>query len=152
MINKKGFIRTIEALIAIVLLLGLIVFIYSGNAKKLLNTPEVVDKASSFIINEFLNKPEFRTCFLNAQTQAFCKDGLSVSIPQKDTDCKPIIINFIEKSIPPGYNYECEICPGSKSCTTITAPKDVSIYPKSGFIYTITSPRVVRLYLYSIKK
>src|SRR3989344_3616520 len=150
MINKKGFIRTIEALIAIVLLLGLIAFIYSGNAKKLLNTPEVVDKASSFIINEFLNKPEFRTCFLNAQTQAFCKDGLSTQ--NSPNDCKTTILEFIQKSIPPGYIYECEICSGSKSCTTITAPKDVSIYPKSGFIYTSTSPRVIRLYLYSIKK
>ena len=42
MMNNRGFIKTIEALIAIVLLLGLIVFIYSGNAKKL---PKTVNSA-----------------------------------------------------------------------------------------------------------
>ena len=117
--NKRGFIRTIEALIAIVLLLGLIVFIYSGNPKKLPSTPEVVDKASSFIINEFLNKPEFRNCFVSISQEGRCNEKLN-------PNCKISIENFITKSIPLGYNYDCEVCFKAKSCLlSINAAKDI---------------------------
>ena len=152
MFGKIGFIRTVEALIAILLLLSLILYIFSGNPKILPGTPEVVDKANSFIINEFLFNNTFRTCFTNTINEGKCDLTLNSIIGTSDNkNCNEIINDFISKSIPIGYAYDCEVCQSSKSCVNVNAPKDLSLYTKSAFIFSSTNARVVRIYLYEKK-
>ncbi|MEK6882871.1 MAG: hypothetical protein AABY22_24825, partial [Nanoarchaeota archaeon] len=119
MYGKEGFLRTLEAIISIVLLLGLILYILSGSAKIIPRTPDVVTDTNDYIINEFLNNPAYRKCFALA-TSGECDKALSDTPPE---NCKTNIINFVQKAMPPGYTYSCEVCQSSKSCTTINALK-----------------------------
>ena len=142
MFGKKGFIRTVEAVIAIILLLGLILFIFSDNNEILSRTPAAVKDANSYIINEFLHDNTFRNCFSNAD-EGNCNEKL-------DNFCRDTVNDFISKSIPPGYSYACEVCKTSKSCSNLNIPQDKSVYPKSGFIYSELKKegRIIRVYIF----
>ncbi len=143
MFGKQGFIRTVESLIAIILLLGFILYTFNGE-KNFSNTPKTVEDTNRFISNEFLFNNQFRTCFINTIGEGFCEDKVT-------SNCRSLLNDFITKSVPAGYDYECEICDSSQSCTNLRAPKDLSLYPKSVFIFSGTNAKVVRMYLYEKK-
>ncbi len=149
MMNKKGFIRTLEALISILLLLGFILYLFSGKSTNIETTPEIVESANNNIINEFLYNPTFRTCFSNTNNYGLCSNVL---VDVDNIKCKEEINNFIVKSVPIGYSHDCEICNTAKSCSNIRAPKEKSVYPNSGFIYSEKNKegRIVRIYIYPI--
>ncbi len=161
--NKKGFIRTIEAVIAILVLLGLVLFIFGDKPTEIKKTPEVVESALSFITSEFLYNELFRNCFsnLNLDTNngGECESKLS-SVNIGNVNCKTAIVDqFLRNvdrgpfmSIPTGYDFKCEVCKTTRSCETFTFPEDKSVYPKSVFIYKSKDDkeeaRVVRIYLF----
>ena|SRR3989344_3863273 len=150
MFGKKGFIRTVEAVIAIVLLLSLILFVFSGDNEILNRTPEAVKDANSHIINEFLHNNTFRNCFSNTE-EGNCNDRLmSVIGTSENRNCKDIVTDFISKSLPSGYSSACEVCKTSKSCANLNIPQDKSVYPKSGFIYSEAKKegRIIRVYIF----
>ena len=150
MFGNRGFIRTVEAVIAIVLLLGLILFVFNGSNQILSRTPVVVKDANSYIINEFLHNNTFRECFSNAE-EGKCNDKLSlVTSTSENRKCSDIVNDFLSKSMPAGYSYECEVCKSSNSCANLNIPEDKSVYPKSGFIYSEAKKeeRIIRVYIF----
>lgn len=143
-INKRGFIRTIESVIAIVILLGFILYIYDdGSSEIKTGIPENVEKANTYIINEFLHNETLRSCFVNNIGNGNCNSVLEIN-------CKNKINDFLLKSVPIGYSSACEICKDSRSCTSFNFPKEKSVYPKTGFIYSniYKEGRIVRIYIY----
>ena len=144
--NKKGFIKTLEAIISIVLLLGLVLFIFSGNPNILKLTPQVVDNANLFIINEFLSNETFRNCFINTDNNLCTNIDLFAT---RDRKCGEVIVDFLLNSVPAGYENKCEVCISSKSCTDLNIP-DKSTYTKSGFIYSEkeNEGRIIRSYIF----
>lgn len=130
MIHKKGFIKTIEAVIAIVFILG---FIYMVTPREKTNlegeTPPNVKTAHNFIMSEFLHNETLREY---------------VAKGDKDS-----VEPFISANIPGGYDYAFEICNSTLSCTTEELPLKVT-YVGSVFVASnITGqPRVVRLYIW----
>lgn len=159
--NKKGFIRTLESLIAIILLLVFVIYIYNGNATKIeVKIPEIVENANEYIINEFLNNNLYRNCFSKTNSFGLCSNAfISDSTLNNCWDNNPSInpdtnINsFLKKAMPPGYTFSCEILQDQKSFSTLPLEtKDKSVYPKSGLIYSEQNQqiRVVRVYIYPI--
>lgn len=151
MLDKNGFIRTLEALIAIFLLLGLILYIFSTVPKKAQGIPDIIEKNNNFIINEFLNNITLRSCITQTDNDGSCNRSLeNLKTTQENKDCKDVFSDFILKSIPIGYSFSCEICKTSKSCSNIGAAIDKAVYPKSGFVYSDLKKegRLVRIYLY----
>ena len=151
-IDKKGFIRTLEAVIAIILLLGLVLYTYNINPKTRIKTPLIIESTNNFIINEFLNNEEYRYCFSNTDLEGTCDFSLTNPsvIKINNKNCNDIIKNFVTKALPPGYSYACEVCKTSKSCSNVNSPKEKSVYPKSGLIYSAVKSegRIIRIYLY----
>jgi|SRR3989344_2955394 len=145
--NKKGFIKTLEAIISIVLLLGLVLFIFSGNPNILKRTPQIVDSSNTFIINEFLNNDTFRNCFINSGSSVCTEIDFSAT---RDRKCGEVIEDFLLNSVPAGYEGKCEVCISSKSCTNLNIPLDKSVYTKAGFIYSEKSNegRIIRNYIF----
>ncbi|MEK6937169.1 MAG: hypothetical protein AABW58_03810 [Nanoarchaeota archaeon] len=140
--NKKGFIRTIEAVIAIVILLGLVLTIFGDKEQEIKKTPDAVESSLNYITNEFLYNEELRNCVIASNSDGSCISSLS---------CREKVDSLLKTSTPPGYNYECEVCKTTRSCVSVDAPEDKSIYPKSAFLYKpgeADEIRIVRVYLF----
>ncbi|MBI2672619.1 hypothetical protein HYX16_06825 [Candidatus Woesearchaeota archaeon] len=148
MFGKKGFIKTLEAIISIVLLLGLVLFIFSGNSNILKRTPQVVESTNTFVINEFLNNETFRNCFINTNSN-LCTE-IDFFTTSENRKCGEVIGDFLLKSAPTGYDNKCEVCISSKSCTDLNIPVDKSVYTRSGFIYSEKEKegRIIRNYIF----
>lgn len=104
MVNKKGFIRTLEAVIAIVIILGFIIYI-APSRKLDIGIPSNVKEAKEFVLHEVLTDEELRECVVSGNLD--CKDS-----------CGGKLKKFLDDNKPAGYEYECEICPwaGSSGC------------------------------------
>lgn len=158
MFGKKGYLRTVEAVMAIIILLGLILYTFNTGQDNLkLKIPESVDSANTFIINEFLNNAEYRSCFeqvdLSQESPGLCNIVLINKKNKNADDCVEVINKFLENSAPNGYSVDCEICKTPVSCSNSRAPLDKSVYPRSGIISLATSSEkeignVIRIYTY----
>jgi|SRR3989344_2152381 len=146
--NKIGFIRTIEAVIAVVLLLGFVLYIFSNNPKILTKTPDIVENTNKYILNEFLYNSSFRTCFSNTVGEGLCNKSSIYKIGNEK--CSESINDFLLKSMPSGYHFSCEVCKTPKSCTNINIQSEKSVYPKSIFIYSdvFKEGRIIRNYIF----
>ena len=126
MFGKKGFIRTMEAVLAIFLLLGLILYIFSTIPKNSASTPKIIEDTNSFIINELTTNNTFRSCIINTDTEGSCNKSLEniKTTFQNNIECKDVFSDFILRSTP------------------LTASACFASYPKLTFLYSI-SPFVV---------
>lgn len=130
MVNKKGFIRTLEAVIAIILILGFIFWVTPKVTEFEEEVPENIASSKEFIMNQILYDKDYSQCIAFA-TEGKCEDVL-ISVSD---ECKSKIIDsLIKKNIPVGYDYSCEICSGSW-CGKANYPDDRSIYTNSIFVY-----------------
>jgi hypothetical protein len=137
MVNKKGYLKTIEAVVAILIILG---FIYVITPKQHLpkeTTPQSVESAEEFVINQALYNSTYRNCIVI--NDRACIDAL------------------VKKNTPLGYNYQFEMCDTSTSCLqklNIILPIDKSIYSKNVFISQeqgVINPKVFRIYMWEGK-
>jgi len=70
MVNKRGFIRIVEAIIAIVVVFGFILIAFpQGRNQTTGETPYEIEQTQERIIGEITNNIEFRRCILNLTTE-----------------------------------------------------------------------------------
>lgn len=132
MVNNRGFLRTLEAVVAILIILALIV--YLAPSKKLeTGVPSNVKEAKEFILKEILTNKTLREC-------------ISDNIGDCKTACESKLKNFISSNVPFGYDYGCEICgAGDQGCANLRKIQDKNVY--SGVIY-LNFDKTFRLFLY----
>ena len=119
MVNKKGFIRTLEAVIAVVVVLT---FIYVVILKAETPTGEVpfnIRDTQKFIFEEIALNDAHRNCIVSSSSGPCLCTGIN---------------QLIEGNKPAGYNYACEICNKAQSCANLDIPLDKSVYTDSIFI------------------
>jgi hypothetical protein len=94
--GKKGFIRIIEAIIAIIIVFGFIVLAIPKNQEEMVETPYDIEQIQEKIINEISNNVTFRRCILN------------ISQPyQEPSNCgKRMILPFITQEAAIGFSFE----------------------------------------------
>jgi len=146
--NKKGFVRTLEAVIAIILLLS-IVYMVTPERKFDISTPNKIEQAHTVIFSEVSLNQSFRNCILpnnliigainNAEGQY---TGTVIS-----NSCLDPINNFIELHRPNGYVYLAEVCNKSASCLDSNLPIDKSIFAES-ILLASDDPKVFRVYFW----
>mgnify|MGYP001560463607 CR=1 FL=1 len=155
--DKKGFIKTLEAVIAIVLLLGFILFMLSmTKQKEVIAKPFVVKNAQTFILDQVLYDSNLRDCVSNAIVPASCSgDSCKCKniLANPDPNCAELITGtngIITKNTPPGYGSDCEICQNTPaSCADVDAGlKD--LYTDARFIGKSGSNdlKVIRIYMF----
>lgn len=99
--DKKGFIRTLEAIIAIVLLLIVsVVVITRPSHDNESSVPPVVEASQNIIVQTLRLDESVRSCVLNANSCAGQEDAVS---------------QVIEKYQPRGYDYAYRLC-GTPNC------------------------------------
>lgn len=133
--NNKGFIRTLEAVVAIILIFSFIYFVLPKKVPSLGDVPDNVRVAEDFIVREILYNSTFREqIFANPDAGA----------------CRTDIDEFVRGTVPYGYNYACEVCNGAQTCIGADAvPYDKNVYANS--IYLIRDqPKVLRVYMWAL--
>jgi hypothetical protein len=63
--NKRGFMRILEAIIAIVLVFGFVVIVMPSKAKNQAEVPPDLEETMKSVLKEMQENPKFRTCVLN---------------------------------------------------------------------------------------
>lgn len=129
MVNKKGFVRTLEAVIAIILIFGFLFYITPKVVEFEEKIPENIANAKEFIMNQILFNKEYGECILAAEGEGSCSEVLTCG--RKDE------IMALFEYIPYGYEWACEICEGSERCLTPydAIPTDKSVFTNTVFIY-----------------
>jgi len=124
MVNKKGFIRTLEAVIAIVLILSLIIYLTPAKELKV-GVPSNVLEAREFIFKEILVNEELRDCISNCYIDC-----------SENAICQEKIKSFLGEHIPLGYDYLWEICDFSDKvgCGNYALPEKKAVYSGAVFL------------------
>ena len=107
---KKAYLRTLEVIIAIVLVIGFLILITPKQTKSQ-DVPSIIKESKKFIFNEILSDEELREIILS-------NSGKKCS--ELDETIK--LIEFIKENTPVGYVFECEICADQSSCTQLDLP------------------------------
>src|SRR3989344_3575946 len=66
--NKKGFLKIMEAIIAIIIVLGFVINIIPVNEKNPSNVPPDLKQTTDSILSELQNNAKFRNCVLGGET------------------------------------------------------------------------------------
>ena len=136
--NNKGFLRTLEAVIAIILVLSLILFLTPTKLSGSGEIPGSVVESQKTIVEEISLNETYRKCVL---------DNKGRSCIGMDYPCNEVE-NFVRMNTPAGYDYNCEICDSSVSCVeNLHVPVDRTVYARDIFIAGRPS-RIFRVYLW----
>lgn len=137
MVNKKGFVRTLESVIAVIVVLT---FIYVITLKTETPTGEVpfnIKDAQKFIFQEVSFNDNYRQCIMSSSPGSTCPSG-----------CLNQIDQLIISNRPAGFNHACEVCSTALSCSTsLGLPVDKSVYTDSIFI-SRDKFRILRVYFW----
>ena len=141
--NKKGFIRTLEAVVSIILIFTFIYFILPKQIAIETEIPENVQLSQKFVLEEILYNSAFRSCVF----------GTPVNTLLNGVNCKDInlcdIDSFIRQEIPVSYDYACEVCNQVATCIGEDIPFDKNVYANSIFLVKDPStPKVLRIYVW----
>jgi hypothetical protein len=133
MVNKKGYIKTIEAVIAIIAVLIFIFAITPDKSSKVPVTPPIIQSTQDYLTNEILTNNEIRNCVV---TNPQCENAQ--------------IMEDLMNNIPPGFSSIFKICEATKDCL-ISTPLDQSIYFTDVFVSStieVQDPKIVRIWIW----
>ncbi len=135
MVNKQGFLKTLEAVIAIIMILGF-VYVVTPKQQKPETTPFNILDVQRFVLTEVAMNETFRNCITTSQPSS-CGTG-----------CLQQIDAFIDQNTPSGYENACEVCARAISCSTNPLPLDRSVFTDSIFVSHTTTSKVFRVYFW----
>lgn len=142
MVNRKGYIKTLEAVIAIVLILLFLFTVINKPLEKAGGSPPLVKRSQEYILNEILVNDTLRGQIINA-------DLTNPGSPSFQ-DANNSLAGLIQTNIPPGYSYAFLMC-DQTTCVTAPPSIDVDVYFDDVFISTsdgTKNPRLVRLWFW----
>lgn len=140
--NKKGYIRTIEAILAIMIVFGFVVTILPKKTTDIARAPPELDSTMRSILEEAQNNEEFRTCLLLKENVGL-QDSSNTMV--KNSAC---LKNQLDKALPTfsPWDYGFAICDGTSTdncvmfnstneetgaITALILPQGKTIYTKS---------------------
>ena len=137
--SKKGVVKTLEAVIAIIAILGFIYAIFPEKKEITGEVPAEVKAAEEYVLTEIALNKEYRKCVTDeiGEYVGACKNG-----------CLDQINDLVKSRAPSGYATMCEVCDTALSCTSEDLPAGASIYTDSIFIARHPVKKVVRVYFY----
>ena len=160
MVNKNGYLRTIEALISVIALLAvLLVIMPKEQIEK--KVPDIVTSSHNYFLDLVINSPEHRSCILNGNLN---KDKCPLPIEceecgqiGKTIECDNKLDNALKIVEAAGFTTKCLVCkttplPLDRSCffkdEAANFP-DTDIYVNSVLVTDGDNERLVRLFSYT---
>ena len=149
MVNKKGYVKTLEAVIAIV---GILIFTFGVMPREIPNpnqVPFIVENAQDYIIETLQDSP-YREFIINITESGGDLDKTSYTFISANDS----ITNLIRSNLPPTYNYEFKICL-TTTCLAGNPPLGVSVYGDDVMVAGINSDseskaRIVRVWFWPV--
>jgi hypothetical protein len=155
MVGKRGFIRTMEAVIAILLILGFLLYILPKTPTLAESSiPESLNSAREYILTQFLTDNYLRECVKGAILVDSISDTnkcRSIDYGEKTTECRTKISSLLDDNTPSGFANDCEICKGTNPCTQVLNEGNArkSIYPGAIFMYYLGGDtKYLRIYFW----
>ncbi|MBU2589545.1 MAG: hypothetical protein KKB39_02160 [Nanoarchaeota archaeon] len=140
MVNKKGYLKTLEAVLAIVIIL-LFTFSVTPKPEADLSVPQNIKTTQGFILSEIENNNTLRSYIVNSDDS-----DIAYNLAYRNVD------SLINLNMPGGYGYTFGICDMSSCISNITSlALETSIYSQDILIATDgikQNPKVVRLWMW----
>ena len=132
MVNKKAYLKTLEAVIAAMILLLFIGEVLPHKTEDTASTPPDIETMQQTILKSISSRENLRACVL--------------------TEDVPCIVSFINQIMKEGLSYSITITDASSSLELpITLPQDKAIYTKTLVISSTTTdydPKLIRLHVW----
>ena len=128
--NKGGWLKVLEAVIAITLLIGVLLYIMSTTAPSK-DISNVVYEKEKYILDTISKNDLLRNDIVNNNTMN--------------------VNNTIEKMIPATWDFETKICPLDSICSGNRVPFDKDVYSSEIVVTTndtIYNPQKIRLFVW----
>jgi|TARA_Y100000310_G_scaffold38954_1_gene36550 hypothetical protein len=135
-LNKRGYIKTVEAFIAIIIILIVVFFLIPERPKQEPSTPHIVESAQNFILNELTLNDSARECIVS---NPLCENSITFT-------------HIIDSNIPPGYEHSVKIC-DTTNCV-VSTPSDKDVYVDDMIIASTLkkqNPKIVRLWIWNLE-
>ncbi len=142
MVNKKGYIKTLEAVIAIIIIIMVGYILIPRPTEPTPEVPPVVKGVQKVIAQSIQFNEQIRN---NLTAQTLPKTGLPYDLLKKDVN------DTIAKNSPLGYDYACAICSNPGTCLADYLPLEKSIYMIDVLIASgekQQNPRIVRIWFW----
>lgn len=140
MVGKKGYLKTLEAVLAIVIIL-LFTFSITPRPEQDLGVPQNIKNTQDFILSEIENNNSIRSYVVNSDDS-----DAAYNLAYKSID------GLINENMPGGYSYTFGICDMSSCISNITSlALETSIYSQDVLIATDgekQNPKVIRLWMW----
>ncbi len=158
MVNKNGYLRTIEALISVIALLAvLLVIMPKEQIEK--KVPDIVTSSHNYFLDLVINSKEERNCILNGNLKAIkcpsqieCEECGQIG---NTIECNTKLDNALKIVEAAGFTTKCLVCktkPTDRSCffkdSEVKFP-DTDIYVNSVLVIDGDNERLVRLFSYT---
>lgn len=148
-VNKKGFLKTLEAVIAIIIAVAAVYLIIPKGVEPAPDPPLVVKSAQNSIVNSISNDDGLRVEILDL------KDDQSLpGEPQKIEEVQNKVQQSIEEYMPPNYDFRCAVCRKTDHCILPTPLSKVA-YMSDVFIASSLSlelenqyPKIIRFWMW----
>jgi hypothetical protein len=142
--GKKGFLRILEAFIAIMIIGGVLAFVYIGQVRG----PQQEDYVYQLLrlsLQEISNNEELRQKVLNIQTN---EDNV-YDVSSSDSNVQ-VIANSIDSIIPEDYVFKFKICELDSACGLQNLPDKEVISQEVSVSSTLDnfSPRKIRIFVW----
>jgi len=137
MVNKKGYLKTLEAVLAIVLIL---IFTFAITPKPEISqeAPYTITASQEFIMHEIETNDNIRTLLMNADNDFH--------------SAFEAVDNLISYNLPPGYDYTFGICNQSACYSNITPiAVERSVYASDVLVSSngsMQKPMIIRLWVW----
>jgi len=140
MVGRKGYLKTLEAVLAIVIIL-MFTFAVTPKEEPDLSTPDNVKASQDFILSEIQKNDSIRTLIMGSD-----QSDLSFNTAYQAID------QVMQDNVPPGYRYTFGLC-GLSSCVSniTTLSLETSIYANDILISSngsVQNPKVIRLWMW----
>ncbi|MBI2148548.1 hypothetical protein HYU23_02615 [Candidatus Woesearchaeota archaeon] len=146
-INKKGFLKILEAIIGIVVILGFVISIIPTIQKESSRIPPDLEHTTNSIFKEVQNSPEFRQCVIKSNASCIHSyiDYLSFPVASHPWNYSVRICKINSTSSIIDCNYDpqvkgIDLYEKNKKFSEEVLPQDKDIYTKA---ITLTAPDVL---------
>jgi len=137
MVNKKGYIKTLEAVIAIIMIIVISYTLIPQHVERPPDPPLVLQDAMKFINKEIELDEDLR---LNLSKTS-----------QQGSKANQKIVSIVEKYKPINYDFTCAICKFTHTCYIGSLPFEKNVYVTDVFIASNKKkqdPRIVRIWFW----
>ncbi|MEK6864340.1 MAG: hypothetical protein AABX27_03545 [Nanoarchaeota archaeon] len=142
MVNKKGYIKTLEAVIAIVIIL-IFTFAVTPKPEPSYQLPSSVENAQNYILKEIAGNAVARQKVMDSDPD------VSGSIEE----AKVVLDDIVTTNLPSGYEYALGLCKESACASNLTPiAEGRSVYTAEAMIgsggTTADTPMIVRIWMW----